>query len=133
MYSCENLHWVEDQQSILVGKIPVKVVLTPGHSSGGVCYWADGDLFTGDTLFSEGCGICDQAGGSPSAMFDSFQKLRNLIPRETRIWPGHSFGKEPGMTLAEVIETNIYFHLLDREEFIRFRMRNSPLDPMRFQ
>jgi hydroxyacylglutathione hydrolase len=124
---------LEDGDRFELGETAISALLTPGHTAGGICYSLENDLFTGDTLFSEGCGICDQPGGSASEMFESLNKIRRLIPGHARIWPGHSFGKQPGSTLSDVIEGNIYFHFRTAEEFTRFRMRNSSADPLGFR
>jgi hydroxyacylglutathione hydrolase len=132
-YHPPNAILLEDGARFSLGKTEITPLLTPGHTAGGLCYLLENDLFTGDTLFSEGCGICDQPGGSPREMFQSLSKLRSLVAPHVRVWPGHSFGKEPGMEMRDVIEGNIYFHFRTAEEFTRFRMRHSNADPLGFQ
>src|SRR5207249_3497804 len=124
---------LEDGERFHLGGTEIAALLTPGHTAGGLCFLLANDLFTGDTLFSEGCGICDQPGGSAFEMFASLNKIRRLAPDHVKVWPGHSFGKEPGMPLRDVIESNIYFHFRTAEEFARFRMRSSNPDPLGFR
>ena len=79
---------LSDGELIPLGNEKIKVIHTPGHTQGSVCYYADGILVTGDTLFSEGYGRCDLFGGSIEQMSDSLRLLRTL-PKDTIIYPGH--------------------------------------------
>lgn len=80
---------------------------------------------SGDTLFTEGCGICIGKGGDPNAMFDSLAFLKTTIPTETKIYPGHSFGELPGKTFAYLLQNNIYLQFKQQTEFVAFRMRGN--------
>jgi len=42
-----------------VGQMSIEPILTPGHTPGCVCYLIGNNLFSGDVLFAEGCGICN--------------------------------------------------------------------------
>lgn len=103
----------------------VQPLWTPGHTRASVCYLVDGFAFTGDTLFGLGCGDCSGAGGDPYAMFDSLQKLKQRVEAATRVFPGHSYGMNPGQRFDEVIRGNIYVQIEDIETFMRFRMRKN--------
>jgi hydroxyacylglutathione hydrolase len=132
-FQSQRLEWLEHQSQLDLGASRINALLTPGHTAGGMCYQFAGDLFTGDTLFVEGCGICDQPGGSATEMYHSLQLIRQLVPPHTKVYPGHSYGKTPGTSLAEILESNIYFHFEKIEDFVRFRMRHSDLDPLGFR
>ncbi|MBS0233283.1 MAG: hydroxyacylglutathione hydrolase [Proteobacteria bacterium] len=69
---------------------PIKVLETPGHTLGHVTYYFpnDGLVFTGDTLFSLGCGKIFE--GEPEMMWDSLSKIAAL-PDETEIYCGHEY------------------------------------------
>jgi Zn-dependent hydrolases, including glyoxylases len=124
-FRCSNLHDLYDQDEISFGGTRVKCLLTPGHTTGGMCYqWTD-CLFTGDTIFSEGCGSCFSKGGSADQMYDSIQKIRTMMHLETRIYPGHSYGMVPGQTMKTLLNQNIYFQFKRKEDFVRFRMREN--------
>lgn len=124
-FRCDRLSTFGDGGLIRIGDTAVTCVLTPGHSYGGACFLVDGGLFTGDTLFIEGCGICTTAGGDPGAMFDSVQRIKSIVQPDTRIYPGHSFGMAPGCTIAQVQECNIYYQIEKKEAFVSFRMRKT--------
>ncbi len=69
---------------------PIKVLATPGHTLGHVTYYFpdDGLVFTGDTLFSLGCGKIFE--GDPEMMWQSVAKIAAL-PGETKIYCGHEY------------------------------------------
>lgn len=114
-----------DEQPWLIGRMGIEPVLTPGHTPGCVCYVVGNNVFTGDVLFAEGCGLCPDVPAA-HAMFDSLQKLRARLGPRTRVYPGHSYGKPPGQFLGDLFKDNIYFHFSTRESFAAFRMRSGP-------
>ncbi|PIE98432.1 MAG: MBL fold metallo-hydrolase [Treponema sp.] len=69
----------------------LKVIHTPGHTPGSVCFWSEkhGILFSGDTLFCRGAGRTDLLGGSEENLKASIKKLMNMIPPDTTVYPGH--------------------------------------------
>jgi hydroxyacylglutathione hydrolase len=81
---------VEEGTPFTLGGHSVHVLETPGHTLGAVCYWLPGQgaLFTGDTLFSLGCGRLFEGDGP--MMWHSLQKIMALPP-ETRIYCGHEY------------------------------------------
>lgn len=68
----------------------LKILATPGHTSGGICLYFPQSkiIFTGDTLFSMGCGRLFE--GTAAQMWDSLQKIMAL-PDETQIYCGHEY------------------------------------------
>ncbi len=68
--------------------LKVKVLHTPGHTPGSVCYEIEGELFTGDTLFEYGWGRTDLPGGSEEQMGQSLMRLAPLV-RTMPFHPGH--------------------------------------------
>lgn len=65
-----------------------RVIATPGHTPGGVCFLAGDALFTGDTLFCRSVGRTDFPGGSISQLRESLRKLFALEGNPT-VYPGH--------------------------------------------
>lgn len=125
-FRCKGLRAVEHGDAIRVGDLAVDCVATPGHTSGGLCFRTGGALFTGDTLFTEGCGVCTAPGGDPWAMYRSLALIRRSVPPAARVFPGHSFGMAPGRPLADLLRDNVYFQLDDPEQFVAWRMRPLP-------
>ena len=79
---------VREGSELDIAGLKIRVIHTPGHTPGSVCYLIDGHLFTGDTLFEYGTGRTDLPGGSEHDMAES---LRRVIPlaREYGLYPGH--------------------------------------------
>lgn len=125
-FTCSNLCPISaNSEFIEVGNIVVRVIRTPGHTSGGVCYLIDNKLYTGDTLFIEGCGICKGKGASPTQMYGTMQLLKSMIPKSVLIYPGHQFKYPLGQTFEFVLEHNIYLQFTDLDTFTKFRMRKN--------
>lgn len=83
---------VSEKDCIEVGGLQVKVIETPFHTRGHVCYFveADGDraVFTGDTLFVGGCGNINA--GNKEQLYKAFAKLGSLPP-DTLVYVGHEY------------------------------------------
>lgn len=131
-FKCRNLNLVDHFDSIRLGKTEILCLLTPGHTVGSVCYLISDNLYTGDTVFIEGCGICSTFGGDPEKMFNSIQMIKNTIKPHVRIFPGHSYGKTPGHQLSYLLKENIYFLINNKAYFIKFRMRKHQENLFKF-
>ena len=79
---------VNDGDELLLGEIKIKVMHTPGHTKGGVCYIAENSIFSGDTMFRFGCGRTDMYGGSGPQLMASLQALADL-EGDYDVYPGH--------------------------------------------
>jgi glyoxylase-like metal-dependent hydrolase (beta-lactamase superfamily II) len=99
---------LKDEDVLNVGTLEIRVIHTPGHTPGSVCYFVDGNLFTGDTLFVGAAGRTDLVGGSLDMLVDSIEKKILPLPKETVIWPGHDYGDTPTSTIAREMEENVY-------------------------
>ena len=82
-----------------VGTLTFRVIHTPGHTPGGICLYAAGHLFTGDTLFVGDSGRTDLPGGHRPTLAASIRRLMQL-PDSTVVWPGHDYGPTPSSTIA---------------------------------
>jgi hydroxyacylglutathione hydrolase len=80
------------------------------------------NLFSGDVLFAEGCGLCPDV-ESAHRMFESLEFLKSALTPRTRVYPGHSYGKYPGRPFAELLQDNIYLQIPDKHQFAAFRLR----------
>ncbi len=90
---------LEDGEEIAVGEERLQVLLTPGHSPGGISlYHASGPLvFSGDALFCQGIGRTDLPGGDFRVLMRSIHKRLFALPGEAAVYPGHG----PATTIAE--------------------------------
>ena len=76
---------------LMLGDMPLKCIATPGHSAGGMCFYAPDNnmLFAGDTLFQGSIGRTDFADGNYAQLIGSIQKQLLTLPPETIVFPGH--------------------------------------------
>ena len=88
-----------------LGTYKIKVLHTPGHSPGGVCYCAPGAVFTGDTLFAGSIGRTDFPGGDHQLLISGVQKKIFALDGKLRIYPGHG----PASTIEREKRTNPFF------------------------
>ena len=86
-----------DGESITLGNIHLTVMHTPGHTPGSLCFYTEGYLISGDTLFPDGPGKT----GSPADFRQIVESLKNkifILPDDTQVFPGHGdhtvLGKE---------------------------------------
>ncbi len=91
---------VRDETPILVDNLRIKPLLTSGHTNGCISYLISGNLFTGDTLFIEGCGMCTDSSSSPHDLFVTMRRFVDIIPLSTKIYPGHGYHNEVGAVSA---------------------------------
>jgi len=89
---------IDKEDKLPLGEVTFDVIHTPGHTPGGICLYAQGNLFTGDTLFVGDSGRTDLAGGHRPTLGKSIRRLMKL-PDDTIIWPGHDYGPTPSSTI----------------------------------
>lgn len=79
---------VSSGSTVRFGDEIIKVIHTPGHTKGSVCYQLNDTLFSGDTVFYHVRGRIDLPWSDPGSMKESVDKVLAL-PQETEILPGH--------------------------------------------
>lgn len=92
---------LKDGDIIKLGGSEIRVIHTPGHSPGSISLYCNGNIFTGDTLFTEGVGRTDFAGGCSETIIRSIRDCILSLPEDTVIWPGHHYGRFPVTTVRE--------------------------------
>ncbi|MDZ7581856.1 MAG: MBL fold metallo-hydrolase [Deltaproteobacteria bacterium] len=97
---------LENENTLQLGEITFDVIHTPGHTPGGICLHAQGNLFTGDTLFVGDSGRTDLSGGDRPTLGRSIRRLMQL-PDDTIIWPGHDYGPTPTSTIGWEKRNNV--------------------------
>ena len=89
---------LNDGDEIRLGSETLKVIATPGHSLGGICFYNESNnmLFSGDTLFQGGIGRTDLPGGNYATLIHSITDRLLTLPDNTTVFPGHG----PSTTIA---------------------------------
>lgn len=81
--------FLKQGDKIKIGDSVLKVIDTPGHTRGSICLVGEDFILTGDTLFKDGHGRTDLAGGSQKDMEESLEKLSKLIKSGVTVYSGH--------------------------------------------
>ena len=82
--------FLEDDKTYKLGNLAIKTFLSPGHSRGSICFFVGNVLFSGDVLFYRKVGRTDfPNSGGKQEIIKSVQRLYNLLPNETIVYPGH--------------------------------------------
>ena len=79
---------LNDGDEILIGAIKLRVLHTPGHTPGGLCFLTDKYLIAGDTLFPGGPGKT-QSPADFRRIIESITQRLFVLPDETKVFPGH--------------------------------------------
>ncbi|MBR2152733.1 MAG: MBL fold metallo-hydrolase [Clostridia bacterium] len=80
---------VANNQTLKLGDMEIKVMHTPGHTKGSVCYFCEDNIFSGDTLFAGGSmGRIDFPTGNAKEMINSLKNLADL-DGDYNVYPGH--------------------------------------------
>lgn len=92
--------------AITFGTHSLKILPTPGHTPGGVCFYCAEEhvVFTGDTLFKMSMGRTDFDGGSWPQMLQSLTQTLANLPEQTVVYPGHG----PETTIGQELRLNPY-------------------------
>ena len=148
---------LKDNQEFKIGTLNFATIFIPGHTRGHVAFYFKKErvVFSGDTLFSLGCGRVFE--GTYKQMFQSLNKLKNL-PGETKVYCGHEYtfknlefclkfnpnndflkkkkddiklslkNKKPTIpsTIADEIKANIFFRVNDPDVKKAINLENSP-------
>ena len=95
--------YLEDGNALSFGSLNIKVIATPGHTKGGLCFLIEDKLFTGDTLFQGSIGRTDFIVGSFPEIIDSIKTKLLPLGDEIEVYPGHgpksSIGYEKGYNM----------------------------------
>jgi hydroxyacylglutathione hydrolase len=97
---------LKDQEILQLAGFTMKVIHTPGHTAGGVCYYFPGydTLISGDTLFREAIGRSDLPTGNGRVLVESILNKLMILEDQVAVYPGH--GKPT--TIGYERDNNIY-------------------------
>jgi len=85
------LHFLQEGDTLQLGDDILKILLTPGHSPGSICFYCEAQHFIigGDVLFLESIGRTDLPGGSFEVLEQSIRQKLYTLPDNTIVYPGH--------------------------------------------
>lgn len=110
---------VDDGEMIVLGKLRLQVLYTPGHTADSMCLVAGDRVFTGDTLLIGGTGRTDLPSGDPEALYDSlFNKLLRLDPA-LQVYPAHDYKQRGHSTLGDELAGNPRLQQRDKAAFVQ--------------
>ncbi len=110
---------LQDGDTLLFGVAEsVTALHTPGHTAGSMSYLWQGNVFTGDTLFIDGCGRTDFQSGDSGALYDSVHGKLFCLPPNTRVYPGHDYRGSSVSTIGWEKQHNTRLAGRDRHAFI---------------
>ncbi len=98
--TCADL-LLDDGQELKFGKFTLRAIATPGHTNTCMSFYAEGMVFTGDTLFIRDVGRTDFQQGSNERMHDSITNKLFALPDDTKVYPGHDYNGQQMSTIAE--------------------------------
>ena len=113
---------LKENQKYKIGNLEFEVIFVPGHTKGHIAFFFRKEkvVFTGDTLFSLGCGRVFE--GTHKEMFESLNKLKNL-PLDTKVYCGHEYTKSNlKFCLAYDKENNL---LKQKEKRVEDKLKNN--------
>jgi hydroxyacylglutathione hydrolase len=109
-----------DGSTLMVGRIPLRILHTPGHTPDSLCILAEDNLFTGDTLFVGKVGGTG-FGNDARDEYESLHGKLMTLPAETRVWPGHDYGVRPSSTIEMELLENPFILRESFESFLELK------------
>src|SRR5439155_17954650 len=109
---------VDDGETLVVGKLRVRVLHTPGHTEDSTCLVFDDRVLTGDTLLISGTGRTDLPTGDPDALYDSLFSKLLLLDDALKIYPAHDYKDRSSSTLGVEKQSNPRLQRKQRAEFV---------------
>ena len=79
---------ISDKDKLSLGELQIKVIHTPGHTEGCVCYLVENALICGDTIFDRSVGRTDLPSGNTKVLYESLRKIKTM-DESIRLYPGH--------------------------------------------
>lgn len=84
-----DVRLIKEDDVITLGDHKFTVIETPGHTPGGVCFYGEGLVLAGDTLFQESIGRTDFPRSSYDDLIEAVRTKLFALPEETVVYPGH--------------------------------------------
>jgi hydroxyacylglutathione hydrolase len=112
---------LEDNQEFKIGNLNFVTLFIPGHTKGHIAFYLKEEkvIFTGDTLFSLGCGRVFE--GTNKQMLNSLKRIKSL-PENTKIYCGHEYTQKNLEFCIKFNPDNKY--LIMKKESISEKIKN---------
>ena len=104
-YTLEADKYVKEGDVLEFGDMKCRVISTPGHTVGSVCYYFEEDkvLLSGDTMFYDSVGRTDFPTGSMASLISSVREKLYVLPEDTKVYPGHGPATDIGTEIRNGI------------------------------
>jgi glyoxylase-like metal-dependent hydrolase (beta-lactamase superfamily II)/rhodanese-related sulfurtransferase len=109
---------VDDGESIVCGKLRMRVLHTPGHTEDSTCLVFDDRVLTGDTLMIGGTGRTDLPTGDPDALYDSLFGKLLLLDDALKVYPAHDYKDRSSSTIGAEKSSNARLQKKQRADFV---------------
>jgi hydroxyacylglutathione hydrolase len=119
--------FAEEGDTVEVGNVSARIIHNPGHTTGAISFYIDSPhiVFTGDTLFTGGCGRLFE--GTPAMMYESMSKL-GALPGDTLVYCGHEY-TQSNLRFAARVEPASKALAERAEKVDAMRQRGEPTVP----
>ena len=117
---------LDDGDMVLVGRLRLRAIHTPGHTRDSICLQVEDRLFTGDTLLIGATGRTDLPTGDPEALYDSLFTGILRLDAALKVHPAHEYKGRGHSTIARELAENPRLQNRDRAAFVDM-MRNLNL------
>ncbi|HEY8518814.1 MAG TPA: rhodanese-like domain-containing protein [Gammaproteobacteria bacterium] len=109
---------LQDGDMLVVGRLRLHAMHTPGHTRDSMCLVAEDRVFTGDTLLIGATGRTDLPTGDPEALYDSlFDGVLKLDPA-MKVYPAHDYKQRKSSTIGAELAANPRLQPRDRAAFV---------------
>jgi glyoxylase-like metal-dependent hydrolase (beta-lactamase superfamily II)/rhodanese-related sulfurtransferase len=109
---------LDDGEMLIIGRLRVKVMHTPGHTRDSMCLITDDRVFTGDTLLIGATGRTDLPSGDPGALYDSLFERVLRLDAALLVYPAHDYKGRSHSCIGDEIAANPRLQARTRAEFI---------------
>ena len=101
--------FIDEGETVTLGALTAKVMLTPGHTPGSICFWFEAQdvVFSGDLLFAGSIGRTDLPGGDTPTIMLSLARVAQDLPDSTLVLSGHG----PETTIGLEKKRNPFLHM----------------------
>ncbi len=113
-------NYVNEGDEIKVGEMIFKILHTPGHTDNHISLLVEDAVFTGDLLLIGQAGRSDLPGGNPEEQYESLFNKINVLPQNTKIYPGHDYEDNVYSLLKDELNENPFLQDRSKKEYVEF-------------